>query len=396
MLKGKKILIGVTGGIAAYKTTLLVRMLVKAGAQVRVIFTPDAHQFVTALTFSTLSKHNVLTHLVNEDKTWNNHVETCLWADAFVIAPATANTLAKMAHGLCDNLLLACYLSAKSPVILAPAMDLDMYKHPATQQNLETLKKHGNYIIYPTTGELASGLYGEGRMAEPEEIFEYINLILLQKKKLSGKKILITAGPTIESIDPVRYISNFSSGKMGYAIAHAALRMGAEVTLISGKTNLVADEKINRINVFTAEDMFNAVKKHYKLQDIVIMTAAVADFTPLKKSTAKIKKHSAQLTIKLKPTIDILKYLGEHKRQNQILIGFALETDNELENARKKLKTKNLDFIVLNSLNDKEAGFAGDNNKVTLIAANNKITNFNLMPKTQLAFELLNHIVLKK
>jgi phosphopantothenoylcysteine decarboxylase/phosphopantothenate--cysteine ligase len=394
MLKGKKILLGVTGGIAAYKSILLVRVLKKSGAEVKVIFTPDAHDFVTPLTFSTLSNHEVLTHFVRADKTWNNHVELGLWADLFVVAPATANTLAKMAHGICDNLLLATYLSARCPVVLAPAMDFDMYKHPATVQNLDILRKYGNYLINPGTGELASGLSGPGRMAEPEEIFQIIKTLLVQKKKLSGKKILITAGPTIEPIDPVRYISNFSSGKMGYALAEAALNMGASVTLISGKTNLSVHDKIKRIDVLSAQDMFEQVKKHYKKHDVIIMTAAVADFTPQKKSQTKIKKDTAELNIKLQATTDILKYLGLHKHKNQILIGFALETNNEIENARKKLMTKNLDYIVLNSLQDKDAGFGGDYNKVTLIAKNNKVTNFELMPKTQLAFELLENILI--
>lgn len=394
MLKGKKILVGVTASIAAYKSAFLVRLLVKAGAEVKVIMTPAALDFITPLTLSTLSKNPVLVDFA-KDKTgeWNNHVELGLWADALVIAPASANTLAKMANGLCDNLLLATYLSARCNVYVAPAMDLDMYKHPATVSNLKRLQSFGNTIISPGTGELASGLYGEGRMAEPEEIVDHLQKVVSQSLPLKGKKVLVTAGPTYEAIDPVRFIGNHSSGKMGFALAEAFATQGAEVTLVCGPNSLAVNHpNIQRIDVTSAEDLYTASVKAFKTASIAVLSAAVADYKPAKIADQKIKKANGSKTIELVPTKDTLQELGKLKKKNQLLVGFALETENETENAKAKIKKKNLDLIVLNSLNDKGAGFKTDTNKITLIDKHNKSTKFELKSKAEVAKDIVETI----
>ncbi|MEE3244502.1 MAG: bifunctional phosphopantothenoylcysteine decarboxylase/phosphopantothenate--cysteine ligase CoaBC [Bacteroidota bacterium] len=399
ILSGKKVLLGVTAGIAAYKAAFLVRGFIKAGAEVRVVMTPEAKEFVTPLTLSTLSKNEVLsafTQEENENAVWNNHVELGLWADFFVIAPATANTLAKMASGTSDNLLLATYLSAKCPVYFAPAMDLDMYKHPSTHNSFEKLQSFGNIMIPATSGELASGLEGQGRMAEPEDIVAFIEVDILSRLPLKDKKVLITAGPTYEAIDPVRFIGNHSSGKMGYALAEAAANLGAQVTLISGPTHLqLKHNLINRINVTSAAEMFEEVKKHYKTVDVAIASAAVADYRPAQVADQKIKKKKAALKIDLEPTADILAYMGAEKKK-QFLIGFALETENEVANAQGKLQRKNLDLIVLNSLNDKGAGFKTETNKVTFITKSGAVLPQELKPKAEVAqdvFELIQQLL---
>jgi phosphopantothenoylcysteine decarboxylase/phosphopantothenate--cysteine ligase len=393
MLKEKNILLGVCGSIASYKSAEIVRLFVKAGANVKVVMTKDAISFITPLTLSTLSKNQVLSTYSNtETGEWNNHVELALWADLILIAPATANTIAKFATGLCDNLLSAIYLSAKCLVYVAPAMDLDMWKHQTAVKNIESLKSYGNIIINPNAGELASGLNGEGRLAEPEEIIAFINYQLSEKLPLKGKKVLITAGPTYEAIDPVRFIGNHSSGKMGYAIAEEFLRNGADVTLISGPTNLSIDQSIKKIQVTSAKEMLDESLKYYDETDICIMSAAVADYTPVSVSSQKIKKQSDTFEIELIKTKDILKILGE-KKKNQILVGFALETQNEEENAAEKLKKKNLDFIVLNSLNDEGAGFKHDTNKITILDKNLQKTTFDLKTKKEIAKDICNRII---
>ncbi|WJJ98288.1 bifunctional phosphopantothenoylcysteine decarboxylase/phosphopantothenate--cysteine ligase CoaBC [Algibacter luteus] len=396
VLSGKNILLGVTGGIAAYKTASLVRLFIKSGAHVKVVMTPASKEFVTPLTLSTLSKNPVYSSFTNEEDdnaVWNNHVDLGLWADLFVIAPATANTLSKMANGVCDNLLLATYLSAKCPVYFAPAMDLDMYKHATTLTSFKKLKAFGNIMIPATSGELASGLVGEGRMAEPEDIVSFIENDILGKLPLKGKKILITAGPTYEAIDPVRYIGNHSSGKMGFEIAKAAANNGAEVILITGPTHQsVTHNLINIIPVVNAQHMYDEVHKHYESAHVAILSAAVADFKPKEVATQKIKKKSDTLTLELEKTKDILASLGEIKK-HQYLVGFALETTNELENAKGKLKRKNLNLIVLNSLNDKGAGFKTDTNKVTFIDNEEVITEFQLKSKAEVASDLINKII---
>ncbi|MGE5944226.1 MAG: bifunctional phosphopantothenoylcysteine decarboxylase/phosphopantothenate--cysteine ligase CoaBC, partial [Flavobacteriales bacterium] len=370
IISGKNILLGISAGIAAYKTASLVRLFVKAGANVKVVMTPASKEFITPLTLSTLSKNPVFSSFTNKEDDnaiWNSHVDLGLWADIFLIAPATANTLSKMANGICDNLLLATYLSAKCPIYFAPAMDLDMYKHESTLQSLKTLKSHGNIMIPATSGELASGLVGEGRMAEPEDIVQFIESDILNKLPLKGKKILITAGPTYEAIDPVRFIGNHSSGKMGFEIAKAAANLGAEVILITGPTHEnISHSLIHVIPVVSAEDMYNATHKHFGKMDAAILSAAVADFKPKEVATQKIKKTTDTLTLELEKTKDILASLGAIKK-HQFLVGFALETDNEIENAKDKLKRKNLNLIVLNSLSDSGAGFKSDTNKVTFI-----------------------------
>jgi phosphopantothenoylcysteine decarboxylase / phosphopantothenate---cysteine ligase len=397
VLGGKKILLGITAGIAAYKTASLVRLFIKLGAEVKVIMTPASKDFITPLTLSTLSKnpvHSTFYDTEDENELWNNHVDLGLWADYFVVAPATANTLSKMANGTCDNLLLATYLSAKCPVYFAPAMDLDMYIHPATNESLATLKSFGNIIIPATSGELASGLVGEGRMAEPADIVSFLEKDILLKLPLKGKKVLITAGPTYEVIDPVRFIGNQSSGKMGFAIAEAAANLGAEVYLISGPSHQQTKNAfIKRIDVVSAEEMYNAVHLYFKEIDIAILSAAVADYKPKNTATQKIKKKNATLDIELIPTKDILASLGEIKQQ-QFLVGFALETNNELENAKSKLKRKNLDAIVLNSLQDKGAGFATDTNKITIIDKNLKEKSFELKSKVAVAKDIMNEIII--
>ncbi len=368
-MKGKKVLLGVTGSIAAYKTAILVRLLVKAGAEVKVIMTPSAVDFITPLTLATLSKNPVGVNYFNPDNgVWDSHVSYGLWADVMIVAPATADTLSKMAHGICDNLLLATYLSARCPVFFAPAMDLDMYLHPATQNNIQKLISYGNKLIPSGNGELASGLYGEGRMEEAEVVFEVLNNFFLNGKSLKGKKALVTAGPTYEAIDPVRFIGNRSSGKMGFALAQSLANLGAEVTLVSGPTSIqISHPLIKRVNVESAEQMFVACLSEFKKMDVVVMAAAVADYKPSFEVHEKIKKKNIDLSLSLVQTKDILKTMGEQKSATQLLVGFALETENELENAKVKLAKKNLDFIVLNSLNDKGAGFNFDTNKVTII-----------------------------
>jgi phosphopantothenoylcysteine decarboxylase / phosphopantothenate---cysteine ligase len=396
ILSGKNILLGVTAGIAAYKSASLVRLFIKSGAHVKVVMTPSAKEFVTPLTLSTLSKHPVYSSFTNEEDdnaVWNNHVELGLWADVFVIAPATANTLSKMANGVCDNLLLATYLSAKCPVYFAPTMDLDMYKHPSTLQSFEKLNDFGNIMIPATSGELASGLVGEGRMAEPDDIVSIIENDILGRLPLRGKKVLITAGPTHEAIDPVRFIGNHSSGKMGFEIAKAAANLGAEVILITGPTHQKAPHAlIHVIPVVSAQDMYKEVHKYFTTSDIAILSAAVADYKPKEVANKKIKKKSETLTLQLEKTKDILGSLGEIKKQ-QYLVGFALETNNELEHAKGKLKRKNLNLIVLNSLNDKGAGFKTDTNKVTFIDDKDNIYEFQLKSKAEVASDLLNKII---
>lgn len=396
VLSGKKVLLGVTAGIAAYKTANLVRLFIKSGAEVQVIMTPASKDFITPLTLSTLSKHPVHSTFYNkeeENEVWNNHVELGLWADVMVIAPTTSNTLAKMANGTCDNLLLATYLSAKCPVFFAPAMDLDMYKHPATKQNLDQLQEYGNILIPATSGELASGLVGEGRMAEPEDIVSHIERDVLSRLPFQGKKILVTAGPTYEAIDPVRFIGNHSSGKMGFSIAKRAANLGAEVFLITGPSDeQVSHSEIHRINVTTAEEMYNKAHQYFPTSDIAILAAAVADYRPKNVSAEKIKKKKASLVIELEPTKDILASLGLIK-QHQFLVGFALETTDEEENAIVKLEKKNLDAIVLNSLRDQGAGFTTETNKITFIDSKKEKISFQLKSKALVAQDILNEIL---
>ena len=394
MLSGKNILLGVTGGIAAYKTANLVRLFKKGGANVQVVMTPDAKEFVTPLTLSTLSENPV--HAVFSDEEtgeWDSHVELGLWADLFIIAPATANTIAKMANGLCDNLLMATYLSAKCPVFIAPAMDLDMHEHDTTKHNLARLSEIGNIIMEAQIGELASGLFGKGRMEEPEIIFTKIKDYIKDGLSLSGKRVLITAGPTFEQIDPVRFIGNNSSGKMGYELAEKAKGLGASVVLVSGPTNLSVSKDIQLISVRSSEQMYHAVLDNNKDIDIIIMAAAVADYTPKDIQKNKIKKKQDNLSIDLVSTKDILESVGKNKADNQLLIGFALETDNEELNAKKKVIRKNLDFIVLNSLNDKGAGFGHDTNKITIIDKNNNVEKYELKSKSEVATDIFNKII---
>ncbi|HEY0055151.1 MAG TPA: bifunctional phosphopantothenoylcysteine decarboxylase/phosphopantothenate--cysteine ligase CoaBC [Pedobacter sp.] len=395
MLKGKNILLGVCGSIASYKSASLTRLLAKAGANVKVIMTTEAKSFITPLTLSTLSKNPVFSDYFNEvTGEWNNHVDFGSWADYFIIAPATANSLAKMANGLCDNLLLATYLSAKCPVFFAPAMDLDMWKHPSTKHNILKLISYGNILIEPGYGELASGLIGEGRMAEPEEILSAINIKLSESLPLSGKKALVTAGPTYEPIDPVRFIGNHSSGKMGFAIAEGLIKLGADVTLVCGPSGeTVKNSNINRINVESSADMAGAVNDYFHESDLIIMAAAVADYRPLDISKEKLKKTNVNFNLELTKTTDILTELGKIKRANQILVGFALETENEEENAKNKLRKKNLDFIVLNSLQDKGAGFKSDTNKVTIIDKLFQIERYPLKAKQDVAADICKKII---
>ena len=395
ILSGKKILLGISGGIAAYKSAILVRLFIKHGAEVKVVMTPDAKEFITPLTLSTLSKNPVYSSFTSddEDETWNNHVELGMWADLILISPATANTLSKMATGNCDNLLIAVYLSAKCPVYFAPAMDLDMYKHPSTKESIAKLTANGNILIPAEVGELASGLVGEGRLAEPDSILNFIESDILNSLPLKGKKILVTAGPTYEAIDPVRYISNHSSGKMGYEIARKGADLGAEIYLVSGPSNQkISHRSINLIDVVSSEEMHEKVIKHFEQVDVVIMAAAVADFKPKDFSNKKIKKDNIKPNIELEKTKDILLELGKLKK-NQFLVGFALENENEINNSLKKLKEKNLDLIILNSLNDKGAGFGTDTNKITIINKNQEKTNFDLKEKSEVAQDILNHIM---
>jgi phosphopantothenoylcysteine decarboxylase/phosphopantothenate--cysteine ligase len=395
MLEGKNIILGICGSIAAYKATTLVRLLVKAGVQVQVVMTPDAVNFITPLTLSTLSKRPVYVEYFKPDTgEWNNHVELGLWADAMILAPASANTMAKMAGGLCDNLLTAVYLSAKCTVYFAPAMDLDMWKHDATQNNIAALQSFGNILIPPGTGELASGLHGEGRMAEPEEIVSFLNADIKKKLPLADVKILVTAGPTYEAIDPVRFIGNHSSGKMGFALADELAKLGADVTLVAGPTAQQSKQQaIRRIDVTSAAEMLDACLVNFETVKACVMCAAVADYTPVKVAEQKIKKQEGGLNIELKKTTDILKTLGTKKRTDQVLIGFALETNNEEQYATEKLKSKNLDLIILNSLNDAGAGFKSDTNKVTLIDSALNKTVFELKSKTEVARDICAKLI---
>lgn len=397
MLKDKKIILGVCGGIAAYKIAVLTRLLKKAGAQVRVIMTPAAHDFITPLTLSTLSGNEVLTGFTGDTKgKWNNHVELGLWADAMVIAPATANTLAKMALGLCDNLLLAVYLSARCPVFFAPAMDLDMLAHPATRKNLDILTSYGNRLVPPAYGELASGLTGNGRMAEPEEIFKHLDLFFQTAGRLKGKQVLVTAGPTYEPIDPVRFIGNHSSGKMGFAIAEALANEGANVNLVTGPTaEHTQHPGISVKHVRTAKEMFDTCSSLFETTDITVLSAAVADYRPAEIAAQKIKKTAADnLTLTLTKTDDIAHALGKRKHNGQIMVGFALETENEETNAIKKLKAKNFDLIVLNSLRDQGAAFGHDTNKVTILDGVSS-KKFDLKNKKDVAHDIVQAIVEK-
>lgn len=396
MLTGKKILLGITGSIAAYKIPLLVRLLKKDGADVRVVMTPSARDFVTPLTLSTLSGNPVLTHGFDE-KTgkWDSHVELGLWADLFVVAPASANTMAKMAYGIADNYLLTVCLSAKCPIMFAPAMDLDMYKHQATQQNIKTLIERGCIFVAPSSGELASGLCGEGRMEEPQKIYERIKAFFQTKRNFSGKKVLITAGPTYEAIDPVRFIGNHSSGLMGIEIARAFADQGADVTLVLGPSNISPNRKnINLLPVTSAKEMYDAVMTFFPKTDIAVLSAAVADFRPETAADQKIKKNPENdtLTLKLVKTEDILKSVGSKKTDNQVVVGFALETQNGLENAKKKLHTKNIDLIVLNEMNESGVGFKTKTNKVSIITKDDQVSTYDLKPKNEVALDILNAI----
>ena len=396
VLSGKKIVLGISGGIVAYKTALLVRLLVKAGANVQVIMTPASKNFVTPLTLSTLSKNPVYSTFFNEEdenNLWNNHVELALWADFILIAPATANTLSKMANGTCDNLLMGVYLSAKCPVYFAPAMDLDMYKHGSTLENFTILQKFGNILIPAESGELASGLNGEGRLAEPENIVNFIEADLGAKLPLRNKKILVTAGPTYEAIDPVRYIGNHSSGKMGFEIATCAAELGAQVILITGPTSLnCQNSSIRVISIVSAQEMYNACHKYYDFVDVVIAAAAVADYKPKVVAEQKIKKNDRSFSIEMEKTKDILFSLGQIKK-NQFLVGFALETENEIEHALQKIHKKNLDLIVLNSLNDEGAGFGVSTNKITFIDTKGTVESLELKSKKEVARDIINKVI---
>ena len=394
MLEGKKILLGVCGSIAAYKSALLIRLLIKAGCDVRVVMTSSAKTFITPLTLSTLSKKPVVSSFEKDDQgQWENHVELALWADLFVMAPASANTIAKMAHGLCDNLLLATYLSAKCPVMVAPAMDLDMYQHPATKSNLQKLQSFGHQIIDATHGELASGLVGEGRMAEPEDLLKYIESHFGKKKRFKGKRVLITAGPTYEKIDPVRFIGNHSSGKMGLALAHVMADEGAEVELVAGPGNyIIQSENIILTSVSSADQMYEAVNEKYQTIDIAVFAAAVADYKPANPAPEKIKKSEDAMIIELIKNKDIAAEMGAKKRNGQVNVGFALETENEEAYAQQKMKKKNFDLIVLNSLNDNGAGFSVDTNKITIFSVDQKPKYFELKSKQKVAGDIVNCI----
>ncbi len=393
-MKGKKIVLGITGSIAAYKAAILIRGLVKKGAEVQVVITPAGKEFITPITLSALTSKPVISDFFSQrDGTWHSHVDLGLWADAMIIAPATASTIGKMAHGIADNMLITTYLSMKAPVFVAPAMDLDMFAHPSTQKNLDILRSYGNYIIEPASGELASHLVGKGRMEEPEKIIEVLDLFFSQQQDLKGKEILITAGPTYEKIDPVRFIGNYSSGKMGYALAEECASRGAKVTLVSGPVNLqVNHPNIHRINVESAQEMYEASVNHYNEADAGILCAAVADFTPMQTATQKIKREKDDLVLQLRPTQDIAASLGKMKKVNQLLVGFALETVDETLNAQGKLQRKNFDFIVLNSLNDQGAGFRVDTNKISIIDKEG-ITSYPLKNKTEVAKDIIDRLV---
>lgn len=393
-MQGKRILLGISGGIAAYKIATLIRLLIKSGAEVKCIMTPASCDFISPLTVATLSKNPVgIEFWDKNDGAWTNHVEYGLWADVFLIAPLTANSLHKLATGGCDNLLVATYLSMKCPVIVAPAMDLDMYIHPSTQRNLETLRLDGVQIIPAESGELASGLIGQGRMAEPETLFDVLDAFLGSSEELKGKKFLITAGPTYEAIDPVRFIGNHSSGKMGFALASSILQKGGEVTLISGPTKLELNHKnLKLVRVQSAENMLNQVQEYWGSVDVGIFSAAVADYRPLSISEEKIKKNDDRLVIELIKNPDILGWAGSHKKEDQLLIGFALETTNGKQYAEDKLKRKNLDFVVLNTLEDHGAGFGFDTNKISILDKHNKFTSFELKSKADVAKDIVNYM----
>lgn len=394
MIKGKKIVLGITGSIAAYKAAVLTRGLIKKGAEVQIVITPAGKEFITPVTLSALTSKPVISEFfAQRDGTWHSHVDLGLWADAMLIAPATASTIGKMAHGIADNMLITTYLSMKAPVFIAPAMDLDMFAHPATQHNLDILRSYGNHIIEPASGELASHLVGKGRMEEPVQIIEVLEAFFTRKQELNGKKILITAGPTYEKIDPVRFIGNYSSGKMGYALAEACAERGAEVTLVSGPVNLkVTHPNIHRIDVESAEQMYNAAVSAYTEADAGILCAAVADFTPETVAGQKIKREKDDLVLRLKPTHDIAAALGKQKQAHQKLVGFALETTDEVAHAQDKLNRKNFDFIVLNSLNDKGAGFRCDTNKITIIDRQGT-TPYPLKGKKEVADDIIDRLV---
>ena len=396
-LKGKKFVLGITGSIAAYKACILIRGLIKEGAEVQVVITPAGKEFITPITLSALTSKPVISDFfAQRDGTWHSHVALGLWADAMIIAPATASTIGKMAHGVADNMLITTYLSMKAPVFVAPAMDLDMYAHPSTQQNLDTLRSYGNHIIEPGEGFLASHLVGKGRMEEPENIILAIQKFFSDREKsfssLEKKKVMITAGPTYEKIDPVRFIGNYSSGKMGYALAEECARRGAEVILISGPVQIKCKHpNIQRIDVESAHEMFEAATTHFPTCDAGILCAAVADFTPENKAEEKIKREGDDLILHLKPTQDIAATLGKTKREGQTLVGFALETNNELTHAQGKLKRKNFDFIVLNSLNDKGAGFQHDTNKISIVSMD-EVKEFPLKPKSEVATDIIDEL----
>ena len=395
MLENKKIVLGITGSIAAYKACILARLLIKKGAEVQVVMTPSAKEFITPLTLATLTQKPVVSEFFDRrDGSWHSHVSLGLWADAMLVAPASASTIGKMANGIADNMLVTTYLSMKAPVFVAPAMDLDMYAHPSTQANLQKLQSYGNHIIEPGTGFLASKLEGKGRMEEPEKIVEALELFFAKQQKLAGKKVLITAGPTYEKIDPVRFIGNYSSGKMGFALAEVCAEQGAEVTLVSGPVMLQAKHPgIKRIDVESAQQMYEAATKHFPKTDIAILCAAVADFTPKTTADKKIKRKGDNLKLELQPTQDIAAALGAVKKKKQMLVGFALETDNEQQNAKDKLERKNFDFIVLNSLQDKGAGFRVDTNKVTIIDRHNDLTAYDMKSKREVAEDIVDRIL---
>ena len=397
MLENKKIVLGITGGIAAYKACNLARLLIKKGAEVQVVMTPSAKEFITPLTLSTLTHKPVVSEFFDRrDGSWHSHVDIGLWADAMIVAPATASSIGKMANGIADNMLVTTYLSMKAPVFVAPAMDLDMYAHPSTQQNIQRLVAYGNHIIEPGTGFLASKLEGKGRMEEPEKIVEVLEQYFAKQQRLSGKKVLITAGPTYEKIDPVRFVGNYSSGKMGFALAEACALQGAEVTLVSGPVMLQTKHPaIRRIDVESAQEMYDAATSHFPEADITILSAAVADFTPETTADKKIKRKGDELVLNLRPTQDIAAALGTLKKDNQLLVGFALETDNEVQNAQSKMERKNLDFIVLNSLQDKGAGFRVDTNKITILDRQQGTTAYDVKTKQEVAEDIVEYLVRK-
>lgn len=395
MLKGKHIILGITGGIAAYKSVMLLRLLIKAGAEVQVVMTPSAKEFVTPVTFSSLSGKPVVSEFFTANTgEWHSHVDLGLWADLMVIAPATASTIGKMANGIADNMLVTTYLSAKEDIMIAPAMDLDMWKHPSTKRNIEQLKKDGVRIINPGSGELASGLEGKGRMAEPTEILTFIEEYFRDKETLKGLKAIVTAGPTYENIDPVRFIGNYSSGKMGYEIARELRERGAEVVLISGPVSISAPDGVELIKVVSANRMYEATLKHFSDCDLAVFSAAVADYTPETESDHKIKREKEEeLVIRLKRNPDIAASMGKIKRKDQTTVGFALETDDEAINARKKMENKNLDLVVLNSMNDKEAGFIKDTNKVTIFTRKGEETAYPAKSKREVAKDIIEEIL---